>query len=148
MREVVNGGYGAAHSALVFMVESKEQVHMVNLLFDGSFSNVVYEVSVYRMDFASQEWRRVHDLGGEAFLLSAARFGASRPAGECGLEEDCVYVAYPWDKGLMIYLQHKRGNHEGCLLWLAMQLCMARSCIPCTACTALETDKPTVCTYG
>nr|CAB3488723.1 unnamed protein product [Digitaria exilis] len=79
MREVVTGGFGVAHSALVFMVESKDEVHMVNLLFDGSFSSV-------------------------AFLLSPVRFGASRPAAECGLEEDCVYVAsYPWDKGLMIY---------------------------------------------
>jgi hypothetical protein len=46
----------------------------------------------------------VHDLEGRAFLLSAVRFGASRPAGECGLEEDCVYVAgYPRDTDLMIY---------------------------------------------
>ncbi|OEL32490.1 hypothetical protein BAE44_0006491 [Dichanthelium oligosanthes] len=59
--------------------------------------------SVYRMDFSKQEWRRVYDLGGQAFLISSFNFGASRPAGECGLEEDCVYVAYPWDKGLMIY---------------------------------------------
>lgn len=103
MREVVTGAHGVAHSALVFMVESKGRVHMVNLLFEGSCSNVVYEMSVYRMDFAKQEWCRVHDLEGQAFLISAASFGASRPAGECGLEEDCVYVAYPWDKGLMIY---------------------------------------------
>ncbi|CAN6250721.1 unnamed protein product [Urochloa humidicola] len=104
VREVVGAGevYGVAHSALVFMVESKERLHMVNLLFEGSFSNVVYEVSVYRMDFATQQWCRVYDLDGQAFLLSATRFGASRPAAECGLEEDCVYVAYPWDRGLMV----------------------------------------------
>ncbi|CAN6241454.1 unnamed protein product [Urochloa humidicola] len=105
VREVVGAGevYGVAHSALVFMVESKERLHMVNLLFEGSFSNVVYEVSVYRMDLATQQWCRVYDLDGQAFLLSATRFGASRPAADCGLEEDCVYVAYPWDRGLMVY---------------------------------------------
>jgi hypothetical protein len=59
MREVVTGGYGVAHSALVLMVESRGQLHMVNLLFEGSFSNVVYEIGVYRMDFTRQEWRRV-----------------------------------------------------------------------------------------
>ena len=103
MREVVTGGYGVAHSAVVFMVESKGHLHMVNLLFEGSLSKVVYEISVYRMDLARQEWRRVHDLEGQVFLISAANLGASRRADECGLEEDSVYVAYPWDKGLMIY---------------------------------------------
>jgi hypothetical protein len=104
MREVLRDGYGVAHSAVVFMVESKGRVHMVNMLFEGSFSRAVYEISVHRMDFARREWRRVHDLEGRAFLLSAVRFGASRPAGECGLEEDCVYVAgYPRDTDLMIY---------------------------------------------
>ena len=76
---------------------------MVNLLFEGSLSKVIYEISVYRMDLARQEWRRVHDLEGQVFLISAANLGASRRADECGLEEDSVYVAYPWDKGLMIY---------------------------------------------
>ena len=76
---------------------------MVNLLFEGSLSKVVYEISVYRMDLARQEWRRVHDLEGQAFLISPANFAAARRADECGLEEDSVYVAYPWDKGLMIY---------------------------------------------
>ncbi|PUZ49580.1 LOW QUALITY PROTEIN: hypothetical protein GQ55_7G336900 [Panicum hallii var. hallii] len=97
---LVTGGYGVAHSALVLMVESRGQLHMVNLLFEGSFSNVVYEIGVYRMDFTRQEWRR--DLEGHAFLISPANFAASRRADECGFE-DCVYVAYPWDKGLMIY---------------------------------------------
>ncbi|KAL6651744.1 hypothetical protein ACP70R_010669 [Stipagrostis hirtigluma subsp. patula] len=103
MREVVAGGYGVADNALVFMVESEGQVHMVNLLFEGSLSSVVYEVSVYRMDFSGRQWRRVRDLGGRAFLLSSLSFGAARSADKCGLEQDCVYMSYPWDKSLMIY---------------------------------------------
>ncbi|CAL5070867.1 unnamed protein product [Urochloa decumbens] len=84
----------AAGEVVYGVAQSKGRLH---LLFEGSFSNVVYEVDGFR------HAAMVHDLDGQAFLLSAASFGASRPAGECGLEEDCVYVAYPWDRGLMAY---------------------------------------------
>ncbi|KAL6844210.1 hypothetical protein ACP4OV_025883 [Aristida adscensionis] len=98
VRDVVAG------TAAVFMVESEGQVHMVNLLFEGSMSRVVYEVAVYRMDMAGPAWRRAGDLGGRAFLLSSLNFGASHAAEEAsGLEPDCVYMAYPWDQSLLVY---------------------------------------------
>lgn len=103
MTEVVTGGYGVADSARVFMVESRGDVYMVNLLDDAGVSPVVYDVSVYRMDFSRRQWIRVYDLGGQAFLMSSLNFGASRPAEACGLGKDCVHVWYPWEKSLLIY---------------------------------------------
>ncbi|KAJ1273536.1 hypothetical protein BS78_06G288600, partial [Paspalum vaginatum] len=112
MREVVTGGYGIAHKAKVLMVESEEQLHMVILLFDGSYSDLIYEVSVYRMDFSAQQWRRLHDLGGRAFLVAFGNFCASCPADECGLERDCVYIPYPWEQSLFIYNVRERTMKE------------------------------------
>jgi len=64
---------------------------------------VVYRVHVHRLDFSRQEWVEVDDIGGRAFLLSWWYFGASRSAGECGLKPNCVYTAYPLNKGMMVF---------------------------------------------
>ena len=86
----------------VFLVESGQELFMVSLI---SFSdpNVVRRVLVHRMDFSRQEWREAGDIGGRAFLLSPWYFGASRPAAECGLEADCVYVAYAGRRRLLVF---------------------------------------------
>lgn len=79
----------------VFMVESKQELYMVCFLVD--------RITVHKMDFSKQEWCEVDDIGGQVFLLSSWYFGASRSADECGLEPNCVYMVYPWDKHLMIF---------------------------------------------
>jgi len=86
----------------VFLVESGQELFMVSLI---SFSdpNVVRRVLVHRMDFSRQEWREAGDIGGRAFLLAPWYFGASRPAAECGLEADCVYVAYAGRRRLLVF---------------------------------------------
>ncbi|CAN6179182.1 unnamed protein product [Urochloa humidicola] len=85
-----------------FLVESRQELFMVSLL-SASDLNVVGRVLAHRMDFLTQEWREVDDIGGRAFLLTPWYFGASRPAEECGLEANCVYVAYAGTKRLMVY---------------------------------------------
>lgn len=87
------------------LVESRQELFMVSLL-SGMDFDVVYRVHVHRMDFSTQEWIEVVDDigGGRAFLLSPWYFGASRSAGgECGLEPNCVYAAFPVKKRVMVF---------------------------------------------
>ncbi|OQU75901.1 hypothetical protein SORBI_3010G053700 [Sorghum bicolor] len=84
------------------LVESRQELFMVSLL-SGMDRGVVYRVHVHRLDFSRQEWVEVDDIGGRAFLLSWWYFGASRSAGECGLKPNCVYTAYPLNKGMMVF---------------------------------------------
>ncbi|KAL6657297.1 hypothetical protein ACP70R_005077 [Stipagrostis hirtigluma subsp. patula] len=86
----------------VFMLESKQELYMVSLL-SAVDLNVVYRVMVHKMDFSKQEWCQVDDIGDRVFLLSSWYFGASRSADDCGLERNCIYVVYPWNKCLMIF---------------------------------------------
>uniref|UniRef100_A0A0A8YG20 KIB1-4 beta-propeller domain-containing protein n=1 Tax=Arundo donax TaxID=35708 RepID=A0A0A8YG20_ARUDO len=86
----------------VFMVESKQELYMVSLM-SACNPDVVYRFSVHKMDFINEEWHEVHDIGDRAFLLSSWYFGTSRSAIECGLERNCLYMAYPWNKCLMIF---------------------------------------------
>ncbi|CAL5051273.1 unnamed protein product [Urochloa decumbens] len=85
-----------------FLVESGQELFMVSLL-SASDLNVVGQVLVHRMDFLKREWCEVGDIGGRAFLLSPWYFGASRSAEECGLEPNCVYMAYAGTKRLMVF---------------------------------------------
>lgn len=76
---------------------------MVSLL-SGMDLDVVYRVHVHKMDFSRQEWIEVDDIGGgRAFLMSPWYFGASRSTGECGLEPNCVYAAFPVKKRVMVF---------------------------------------------
>ncbi|CAL5037018.1 unnamed protein product [Urochloa decumbens] len=85
-----------------FLVESGQELFMVSLL-SASDLNEVGRVLVHRMDFSKQEWCEVGDIDGRAFLLSPWYFGASRSAEECGLEPNCVYMAYAGTKRLMVF---------------------------------------------
>ncbi|KAK1677710.1 hypothetical protein QYE76_038558 [Lolium multiflorum] len=90
--------------AKVFLVESQGELYKVSLLFDVADVYTVTGSSVHVMDFESSRWRRVGDLGGRAFVLSLFNFGAScESGGEAGLRGDCVYVAYPVARELLVF---------------------------------------------
>ena len=86
----------------MFMVESKQELYMVSLK-SGLDLDVVHGFSVHKMHFVKGEWHQVDDIGDRVFLLSSWYFGASRSADECGLQRNCLYVLYPWNKRLMIF---------------------------------------------
>lgn len=85
-----------------FLVESEQELYMVSLLSHYNM-DIVYRFHVHKMDFSTQEWREMDDIGDRAFLLSSWYFGASRLAHKCGLEANCIYVPYPWNKCLKIF---------------------------------------------
>jgi hypothetical protein len=90
--------------AKVFLVESQGELYKVSLLFDVADVYTVTGSSVHVMDFESSLWRRAGDLGGRAFVLSLFNFGAScESGGEAGLRGDCVYVAYPVARKLLVF---------------------------------------------
>ncbi|GJM92191.1 hypothetical protein PR202_ga08631 [Eleusine coracana subsp. coracana] len=45
------------------------------------------------------------------FLLSSWYFGASRLVRECGIERNCVYMPYPWNRCIKI-LNIKDGTEK------------------------------------
>uniref|UniRef100_A0A0E0D5L4 KIB1-4 beta-propeller domain-containing protein n=1 Tax=Oryza meridionalis TaxID=40149 RepID=A0A0E0D5L4_9ORYZ len=113
------GGYGVLGVALGFLVESEDDLYMVRLLLDRDFETV-YDLIVYKMDFSDQQWHEVDDIGGRAFLLAPAYFGASHAADECGLEKDSFYVPYA----------HKKcfEKRKGISMWLiSLKLQMQKS---------------------
>lgn len=75
IHDAIVGGSGVVNMAKVYLVESDEELYMVRLLFGYDF-RTVYEVNVRKMDFSKQQWCRVHDLCGRAFLVSPSNFGA------------------------------------------------------------------------
>ncbi|GJM92302.1 hypothetical protein PR202_ga08763 [Eleusine coracana subsp. coracana] len=85
-----------------FLVESQEELYMVSLLSHYDM-DIVYRFHVYKMDFSTQEWREVDDIGDRVFMLSSWYFGASLSAQGCGLQPNCVYVPYPWNKCIKIF---------------------------------------------
>lgn len=75
---------------------------MVKLLKDVSAMHTVTGFSVHVMDFeGTMRWRRVDDIGGRAFVLSLFYFGASCDGGR--LRGDCVYLAYPVARKLLVF---------------------------------------------
>uniref|UniRef100_J3LTD0 KIB1-4 beta-propeller domain-containing protein n=1 Tax=Oryza brachyantha TaxID=4533 RepID=J3LTD0_ORYBR len=93
----IAGGLGVMGMAEGYLVESEDElyIYMVCLRLDGDFK--IYDMTVHRMDFLSQKWRRADDIGGRAFFLAPWYFGASCSADEYGLEKDSVYVSYASD---------------------------------------------------
>ncbi|CAO2206994.1 unnamed protein product [Urochloa humidicola] len=86
-----------------FMIESAQELYMVSLMSCLDL-DVVHRFSVHKMDFVRDEWIQVDDIGDDrVFLLASWYFGASRPADECGLQRNCVYVPYPWNKVMMVF---------------------------------------------
>ncbi|WVZ67795.1 hypothetical protein U9M48_016827 [Paspalum notatum var. saurae] len=80
----------------VFLVESGDELYMVNLIYDDlpRMDSKISEGFVQKMDFAKRRWRDVDDLGGRTFLLSLFYFGASCAisAESGGLRQDCIYI--------------------------------------------------------
>ncbi|RLN03081.1 hypothetical protein C2845_PM13G19900 [Panicum miliaceum] len=87
----------------VFVVESMQELYMISLMSAYLDLDVVHRCSVHKMDFVKDEWLQVDDIGDRVFLLSSWYFGASRSADECGLERNCIYMVYPWNKRVMIF---------------------------------------------
>ncbi|CAO2191764.1 unnamed protein product [Urochloa humidicola] len=83
-----------------FMIESGQELYMVSLMSCLDL-DVVHRFSVHRM--ARDEWVQVDDIGDRVFLLASWYFGASRSADECGLQRNCVYAPYPWNKVMMVF---------------------------------------------
>ncbi|GJN00837.1 hypothetical protein PR202_ga18055 [Eleusine coracana subsp. coracana] len=77
-----------------FLVEAQQELYMVSLL-SNSDPDVVYRFHVHKVDFSSNEWREVSDIGDRVFLLAWWYFGASRSADECGLQRNCIYLPCP-----------------------------------------------------
>ncbi|XBJ27446.1 hypothetical protein VPH35_004709 [Triticum aestivum] len=86
----------------VFLVESDGQLYMVCLL-SVDVSEPYRGATVHRMDFLKQQWCKVDDLGGRAFLLSLYVFGASCSGDKCGLRQNCLYLPDPDEKTLQIF---------------------------------------------
>lgn len=108
-------GHASGHyHEIVFirLVESDGELYMVSMFAESVRHPEIYRAVVNRMDFADRRWRRVHDLGGRAFLCSLFYFGASCSTnGESGLQEDCVYLVYPVKKAVQV-LNIRDGTNE------------------------------------
>ncbi|CAN6276805.1 unnamed protein product [Urochloa humidicola] len=78
---------------LSYLLESCQELFLVCLFYRGCDFQRLEEVAAYRMDFSEQEWCKVTDIGGRAFLLGSANFAASCSATEHGLKKGCVYFA-------------------------------------------------------
>ncbi|KAL5210489.1 hypothetical protein ABZP36_006112 [Zizania latifolia] len=104
---------GLEHRAQVFLVESEEDLYMINVVYCYGYDITFCETRVHRMDFSHQRWRRAGDLRGRAFLLAPWHFGASCSAGEeCGLEEDCVYMVSRWKDSTCVKIYNIRDGEE------------------------------------
>uniref|UniRef100_A0ACD5YZ94 Uncharacterized protein n=1 Tax=Avena sativa TaxID=4498 RepID=A0ACD5YZ94_AVESA len=129
-------GSPRGQTSVDFLVESEGELYMVSLLFAVTGLRTVTGASVQVMDFESSRWRGVGDLGGRAFVLSMYNFGAScESGGEAGLRGDCVYVAYPVAKKLLVF-DVKDGSMESVKLddapesdkafWVLPRTCLVR----------------------
>ncbi|KQK01172.1 hypothetical protein BRADI_3g54242v3 [Brachypodium distachyon] len=100
----------------VFLVGSNDDdLYKVSLL-RAMPARTILGASIHRMDFSTKRWIKVDDLGGRSFLLSLFYFGTLfSAAADYGLRENCVYIAYPWDKILHI-VNVKDGSMESQLL--------------------------------
>lgn len=89
--------------AAVFLVESNDELYMVNLFSPVNVYDPYTSASVHRMDFSKQQWCEVDDLGDQVFLLSRYEFGASCSGGKAGLQQSCVYFADPRRNTLQVF---------------------------------------------
>nr|CDM81998.1 unnamed protein product [Triticum aestivum] len=65
----------------------------------------VAQIVVRRLNLPARAWVEVDAIGDRAFLVDAARFGASVGAEEAGLKGNCVYYLRRGEKGLYVYDQ-------------------------------------------
>lgn len=124
---------GLDPGALVFLVESSDELYMVTLEFTAPCSREIGDWFLQKMDFSKQKWRDVGDLGGRTFLLSHFYFGAScSGGGESGLRQDCVYLVNQRKKEMLI-IDVKEGTSEVCRLEEAPQCSKAFWLLPPSA---------------
>ncbi|CAN6345212.1 unnamed protein product [Urochloa humidicola] len=81
-----------------YLVESRGELFLVVVFFDGPNVHKIAEVAVYRMDFSAPAWRKVDGIGSDrVFLLGGDRIGLSNfgascaAAGERGLTGNRIY---------------------------------------------------------
>ncbi|KAL6616554.1 hypothetical protein ACP70R_038824 [Stipagrostis hirtigluma subsp. patula] len=102
---------GPSRRTAVFLVGSGDELYRVSLLYVAPYGDdEIGEGFVEKMDFSERRWRSVDGLGGRTFLLSQYYFGASCSGGECGLQQDCVYVVYA-RKEMQVF-NVKKGTNE------------------------------------
>jgi hypothetical protein len=75
-----------------YLVESSNDLFLVNIAFRGFCIDQPGELQVYRMDFSEPpSWRKTSCIGDRAFLLGDSNFAASCSASGCRLKANCVY---------------------------------------------------------
>jgi hypothetical protein len=83
-------------SSLTFLVESRGDLFLVAIAFEGYSIGGPYDVHVFRMDFSAAApgpaWRRATDIGDRAFLVGGDNSsGASCSASGCGVKANRIY---------------------------------------------------------
>ncbi|CAL4902978.1 unnamed protein product [Urochloa decumbens] len=73
-----------------YLVESRGELFLAVVFFDGPNVHKVAEVAVYRMDFsAPAAWRKVDGIGGDrVFLLGGDRIGVSNFGASCAADAE------------------------------------------------------------
>lgn len=90
--DVTTVGFPAGmFSGMTWLVESDEQLFLVCVCFVDFDPDNIGAVTVHRMDFSTEAWRRVHDIGDAVFLLEGANMAASCPASPLGLKANQIY---------------------------------------------------------
>ena len=82
------------YSGITWLVESDDQLFLVCVCFVGFDAGNIGAVNVYRMDFSTEAWCRVHDIGvwGCCDALGEYRdMAASCPASPLGLKANRIY---------------------------------------------------------
>ncbi|OEL22505.1 hypothetical protein BAE44_0016483 [Dichanthelium oligosanthes] len=74
-----------------WLVESDDQLFLVRVCFVGFDADNIGSINVYRMDFSTEAWCRVRDIGDIVFLLEDANMAASCPASPLGLKANQIY---------------------------------------------------------
>ncbi|EEC84499.1 hypothetical protein OsI_31188 [Oryza sativa Indica Group] len=87
---------GVGGSSLTFLVESRGDLFLVAIAFEGYSIGGPYDVHVFRMDFSAAApgpaWRRATDIGDRAFLVGGDNSsGASCSASGCGVKANRIY---------------------------------------------------------
>ncbi|XP_025806562.1 uncharacterized protein LOC112885103 [Panicum hallii] len=125
-RSLVNAGFvefdpvdGEPSYGSSYLVESRGELFLVVVIFDGENVHKIAEVTVYQMDFSAPAWCKVDGIGGRVFLLGGDRigesnFGASCSAGEHGLQGNCIYFLnhYAINENFVHIIDLEKGTEE------------------------------------
>lgn len=78
-------------SGRTWLVEKDDGLFLVFIIFVGLDPNSIGAIHVYEMDFSTETWCRVHDIGDAVLLLEDANMAASCPASPLGLQANQIY---------------------------------------------------------